>query len=225
MAPQNHVTVEERRRGERTIWRRALVASVVLHLMVLLFWKTDPFAAVSPFAAAGPRSGDDRAARGGMQALRIQAPRSGPIVPPRVPLPTISLEDPIDFEPEVELDASSLLGEGPGDLTGPGLPNGTGLGAGGTGDSGRSGADLVPPSPRGMIMPPANRSLRGRQVEVWVFVDEAGRVVADSTRLRPPTPDRDFNRRLIEEAAEWVFDPARQHGRPVAAWFPYTISM
>jgi hypothetical protein len=76
-----------------------------------------------------------------------------------------------------------------------------------------------------MIMPPANRSLRGRQVEVWVFVDEAGRVVADSTRLRPPTPDRDFNRRLIEEAAEWVFDPARQHGRPVAAWFPYTISM
>ena len=83
----------------------------------------------------------------------------------------------------------------------------------------------IPPSPRGMIIPPTNRRLRGSSVEVWVFVNEVGRVVADSTRLNPPTSDRGFNRRLIEEAAEWVFNPAMKEGKPVAAWFPYTISM
>jgi hypothetical protein len=29
----------------------------------------------------------------------------------------------------------------------------------------------------------------------------------------------------MEEAAEWVFNPAMKEGEPVAAWFPYTISM
>jgi hypothetical protein len=50
-------------------------------------------------------------------------------------------------------------------------------------------------------------------------------VVADSTRLDPPTRDRGFNRQLIREAAEWVFRPAIDQGRPVASWFPYRISM
>ena len=76
-----------------------------------------------------------------------------------------------------------------------------------------------------MIIPPANKSLKGERVQVWVFVSEDGRVVADSTRLRPPTSDRDFNERLIREAAEWIFEPGRKGGKPVATWFPYTISM
>ncbi|MXY29612.1 MAG: hypothetical protein F4043_13565 [Gammaproteobacteria bacterium] len=76
-----------------------------------------------------------------------------------------------------------------------------------------------------MILPPSNRSLRDREVEVWVFVLESGRVAADSVRLMPPTSDRDFNRRLIQEAARWMFEPARRGGMPVAAWFRYVISM
>ena len=80
-------------------------------------------------------------------------------------------------------------------------------------------------APRGMIIPPQNDDLRGTEVQVWVFVDTRGRVVADSTRLDPPTRDRGFNRRLIREAAEWVFRPAVQEGKPVASWFPYRISM
>jgi hypothetical protein len=76
-----------------------------------------------------------------------------------------------------------------------------------------------------MIIPPSNRTLRGTTVEVWVFVDEAGKVIPDSTRLNPPTKDRGFNQRLIREAAEWVFRPAMQAGKPVASWFPYQISM
>ena len=84
---------------------------------------------------------------------------------------------------------------------------------------------LEPPIPRGMIIPPANKNLKGTMVEVWVFVDERGRVVADSTRLNPPTKDRGFNERLIREASEWVFRPATQAGQAVASWFPYQISM
>ena len=76
-----------------------------------------------------------------------------------------------------------------------------------------------------MIIPPTNRALRGTTVQVWVFVDERGSVVADSTRLDPPTRSRDFNRQLIREAAEWVFRPARKEGQAVASWYPYTISM
>jgi len=56
-------------------------------------------------------------------------------------------------------------------------------------------------------------------------VDATGAVVPDSTRLEPPTKDRDFNRRLIREASEWVFRPASRDGRPIAAWFPYRIIM
>jgi hypothetical protein len=76
-----------------------------------------------------------------------------------------------------------------------------------------------------MIIPPASDKLKGREVEVWLFVDASGRVVPDSTVIRPPTSDRDYNRRLIREAAEWVFDPARKGGQPVAAWTSYRISM
>ncbi len=82
-----------------------------------------------------------------------------------------------------------------------------------------------PPSPRGMTIPPTSRDLRGTEVQVWVLVDETGRVVADSTWLEPPTSDDGFNRRLIREAATWLFRPARQNGRPVAAWFPYRLIM
>jgi hypothetical protein len=80
-----------------------------------------------------------------------------------------------------------------------------------------------PPVPRGFIIPPDNVRLQGTDVTVHVFVDESGRVVPDSTRLEPPTPDLDFNRRLIREAGDWVFRPATALGRPVAAWFQYRM--
>jgi hypothetical protein len=131
--------------------------------------------------------------------------------------------EPVEINLEPQVDVAALIGDGPGLEEGPGIEGGTGRGDGGTGDSGRF--TVIPPSPRGMIIPPTNRRLRGSSVEVWVFVNAAGRVVPDSTRLNPPTSDRSFNRRLMEEAAEWVFNPATREGRPVAAWFPYTISM
>ena len=156
--------------------------------------------------------------------MNLRVPPSRPIVPPRVPLITLDQVDPVEFDPEMVMDLAALSGEAMGASEGPpGIEGGQGEGDGGTAAEGLF--RMIPPSPRGMIIPPTNKSLRGKQVEVWVFVDAMGKVVADSTRLNPPTSDRSFNRRLIAEAAEWVFDPARQNDEAIAAWFPYTISM
>jgi len=54
-------------------------------------------------------------------------------------------------------------------------------------------------------------------------VNERGRVIADSTRLDPPTRSRDLNRQLIREASEWMFRPAVREGKAVSSWYPYKI--
>jgi hypothetical protein len=216
----HHATNAQRRHRDRKVWRRSFGIAALLHIALFLLWRADP-PLLSPFAAAGPRAGDDRAAAGSMQAINLSTPPRQPIVPPPVPLPTVEPIEPIEFDDEVVLE-SGFAGLEPGELEGPGREDGTGLGDGGTSDEGLY--RMVPPHPRGMIMPPSHDALKGREVEVWVFVDAAGRVVADSTRLRPPTGDRSLNRRLLSEAAEWIFEPAKQGGKSVAAWFPYRIS-
>jgi hypothetical protein len=222
MKPQHDIKASERRRQERTIWRTGLAISVLLHLLLFLGWRGNVIPE-SPFAAAGPRSGDNRAAAGGMQAITVHTPPPVPIIPPPVPIAVEVEVEPVEFEETVELDPASILGDEPGLLEGPGLENGDGRGDGGNAEEGRF--RMQPATPRGMIIPPTNRDLRGTEVQVWVFVDERGRVVADSTRLDPPTRNRGFNRQLVREAAEWVFRPAVQEGRPIASWFPYRISM
>ncbi len=218
------LTASDRRRRDRQIWRTAILVSVLFHVMVVFLWRGS-FATmpVSPFAAAGPRMGDDEAAAGAMRAMNISTPRPQRIIPPPVPL-QVSIEvKPVEFDPVAELDPSQVLGKAPGNGEGLGIADGTGKGDGGTAASGRY--RLQPATPRGMIIPPSNKSLKGTKVQVWVFVDDAGRVVPDSTRLDPPTKDKSFNQRLIREASEWVFRPATKGGKPVASWFPYTISM
>lgn len=214
--------VRGRRRQERRIWRNALLASLFVHVLVFLIWRHQSLP-LSPFAAAGPRAGDFRAARGSMQAMNMRTPPSRPIVPPPVPVPTLEDVDPVDYEEEVTFEQPSLAGDSRGALEAPGIETGTGRGDGGDAAEGLN--RMTPPTPRGMIIPPMSKKLKGEQVQVWVFVDERGRVVPDSTRLRPPTSDGDFNKRLIDEAAEWIFLPAQKGGQPVATWFPYTISM
>ncbi len=212
----------ERRIAERALWRNGFAGALIVHLLIFFLWWGEA-ELVSPFAAAGPRAGDNRAARGGMQTLNIRVPPPRPIIRPQVPLlafDPVPLEEFEDDQQQVE--TASILGDRPG-VDGPGLPEGDGRGDGGTAATGLF--RNVPPSPRGMIIPPANRSLRGQKIEVWVWVDERGRVVAERTELRPPSSDRDFNARLVREAAEWVFEPAKNGGRPVASWITYTISM
>ncbi|MDT8342285.1 MAG: hypothetical protein RQ751_12295 [Longimicrobiales bacterium] len=220
---RSELSNRERRRRERPVWRRALVASLVVHA-VLLGWLPVPSVLVSPEAAAGPRAGDARAAAGGMQTVTLRVPPSRPVVPPRIPLPALTEIEPVTFE-EVVLEPASIAGEAPGPAVGPGLERGDGRGDGGTGAEGRF--RLEAPVPRSIMFPnpPDDDRVRGREVEVWVFVDAGGRVVADSTRLRPPTPNGDFNRRLLRDASEWSFSPALRDGRAVSSWFNYRLTL
>jgi hypothetical protein len=211
----------ERRRRERKVWRTALLVSFLGHLVIFFAWRAEPVLR-SPFAAAGPRAGSDRAAAGSMQAMTLATPPSVPLTPPPIPLPTLTDVEPIEFEEQPSVDPAAIRGEIEGSLTA-GIEGGEGEGDAGNSDRGLN--RLVPPRPRGMIIPPSDDALRGREVEVWVFVDARGRVVPDSTRLRPPTGNRRLNERLIEEAAEWIFMPATKGGQPVATWYPYRISM
>lgn len=216
----HELTNEERRRSERGLWRRALGLSFLLHLFVVLGWP-EGRVLQTPFAAAGERAGDDQAADGSLQAMNLRVAASRPITPPRVPVISLDAVQPVEFDETAELEPSSFVGDAPG-AEAPGIAGGTGAGDGGNSDEGRF--RLVPPVPRGMIWPPETDRLDSFDLEVWVFVDATGRVVPDSTTLRPPTRDGGFNRRLIEDAADWVFEPARQAGEPVASWFPYRIT-
>lgn len=222
MTQQHDISARDRRRLDRRVWRTGLLVSALFHLLIFFGWRGNVIP-LSPFAAAGPKAGDNRAAAGGMQALNVRTPPPQPIIPPPTPIAVEVEVEPVEFEPEEEFDPAQVLGEQPGLLEGPGLEDGTGQGDGGNAEEGLF--RLQPATPRGMIIPPSNDNLRGTEVQVWVFVDVRGRVVPDSTRLDPPTRDRGFNRRLIREAADWVFRPAVQEGRPVASWFPYKISM
>ena len=179
MTELHDISVQTRRQRDRRTWRTGLLVSVLFHLLVLFGWQGNVIPP-SPFAAAGPRAGDNRAAAGSLQALNVRTPPPVPIVPPPVPIEVAVEVEPIEFEPEVEFDPASVLGEEPGLDEGPGLADGTGEGDGGNADEGLF--RVQPAQPRGMIIPPTNRSLRGTEVQVWVFVDARGRVVADSTR-------------------------------------------
>ena len=234
MSRNRHEDVRERRIGERRIWRAGLGASLVLHALLFLFGPRG-LVPLPSADAAGPDTGDVRAADGTMAVIPLSSAPPAPIRRPALPVVTVQVTvpelNPADPTAEFAVDlpeirdtgVGSTSGRDPGDLQGVGIPGGAGTGNAGTVLEGR--ARVIPPRPRGIILPPANEELRGRQIEIWVFVDERGDVVADSTRLEPPTPDATFNEHLAGEASRWSFDPARENGTPVAAWFPYTVSM
>ncbi len=216
------LTPRERRKRERSVWRSGLLVSALLHLAVFL-WAGQAPIPLETRSAAGPERGDPRAAVGAMRALNVRAAPVTPVRPPPVPIAVEVTVEVVEFDDEEQVDPAELLGDMPGLDELPGIEAGTGGGDQGDQESGADG--IRPPSPRGMIIPPTNRDLRGTEVRVWVFVDRVGRVVPDSTRLEPPTRDGAFNRRLIAEAAEWVFRPAMRAGEAVSAWFPYRIIM
>jgi periplasmic protein TonB len=230
---------------EERDWRRALrvglAAAIVLHLLLLALWRItlpDPETAA---AAAGPANRDIRAAEGGtggMQQVDVRVaqpeqPREEPApdpvpIPEPVPVPEVRPEprEPRpDPRPPVQL-AGTAVGDtrtpgtgGAGSTVGEGT-TGTGAGGGGTAPAGPPAATA--PVPRGMILPPSERPRTGvSSVTVLVHVNAQGRV--DQVRLDPPTGDAAYDRRLARSAREWSFEPARQGGRAVAAWYPYEI--
>ena len=120
MTELHDISARDRRHRERRIWRRGLLVSALLHAIVFFGWQGSVIPS-SPFAAAGPRAGDNRAAAGGMQALNVPTPPSRPIVPPPTPIAVEVEVEPVQFEQEVAFDPASVLGEAPGLLEGPGI--------------------------------------------------------------------------------------------------------
>ncbi len=206
--------VGDRRREERKIWKSALLGSLLLHVLLFVGSGRRSIPPL-PESSAGPNEGDLRAARGGVQTMRISIPPPRPITPPALPLPTEIEVEEFDLDTEVDFDLAALLGD-------PGPPGPPGLEGEGEGTGTEGQEPYTEPDPRGMIMPPTKKRFA---TNVWVFVNESGRVVADSTRLDPPTKDRKLNRKLIEEAAGWRFYPATRNGKPVAAWWMYAIQV
>lgn len=222
---------ERHERRYRLALRWGLGLSVVLHVLVFLLLRGERLPPTS-YAAAGPDADDASAAGGGMRSveLRVVEPRPIPRPPEPVFVPDVEVEPVEEEENEVEpVDLAELdvLGTGQGEAEGQSEGELAAGGAGGGGSGEREGLRMIAPNPRSIIIPPtdAPRRARGRTISVYVFVNSAGRVVADSTRVIPSSGDRGFDRELRGRANEWMFEPARRDGRPVGAWFDYSFTV
>lgn len=213
-------------RQRRALWV-GFAVSAALHALLLFGWRTTS-PQESGSLAAGPRSGDVRAAAGGgeMIALAIAPPR-----PIEVPAPPVSR--PQLREPDVQVQPPErhvLTVSFPGPVGGspakgegaPGLP-----GADGAGDSGndRHGRDRrTPVTPRSIIPRwDAPRELKGQRVTLRVRVDARGEPTGE-VEIRPRIADAGFERKLREDLLAMDFLPARQDGRPVADWAELTLT-
>jgi TonB family protein len=226
-------TEAQLRRWDR-IFRWSLLASLLLHILIVLLFRQEVLLPETPTSAAGERAGDpEAAAGGGMEViayrLESQTPETEPTVPEPEPVPTepqpeVEPQEEPAREPSQPLGQQAGAGEGRGTDTGPGTETGTGRGDGGTSDEGLN--RVTAPTPRGMILPPSDRpgKVKGMTVTVYVFVAASGAVVSDSTRIAPSTGDSRFDRRLRDDAAQWKFRPGMRGGQPIASWFPYTIT-
>jgi len=224
---------ESRRRRDRRLLRFALLFSLVFHILILLFGPIGGIPLDSN--AAGPNRGNSQAARGDMEVLTLSSAPPRPITPPVVPVLTLDPITPIPVEfvpipppelppvPSVATGVGTTQGNDPTQSAGAGLPTGTG--GGNAGDAAAGTARATTPVPVSIIFPEPDRALRGRSMLVHVFVNELGQVVADSTRLSPPTADARFNQQVLRNAATWRFRPARQNNVPVSAWYSYNITM
>lgn len=225
---------EHDRRYNRVLaWGLGL--SALGHALLFLIFSARPLP-MSPFAAAGERMGDIRAAAGGgMEAIQLRPPTEILQPPPPIPAPTPDVTEVEPPEPELmeeEVPAIALADElvtpgTEGPAEGPGLTEGEGQGDGGTEAEGRF--RVVPPDPTFLGVPPTEGrpdEVRGRELVIWVFVTASGDVVPDSTRVDPRIRDRGFDRRIRDYASTWRFNPARNpDGQPVGEWFRYTLTM
>lgn len=230
--------MRERKREENRRYNRALAwglgLSVLGHALLVLIFSGRPLP-ISPFAAAGERMGDIRAAAGGgMEAIQLRTPTEVLQPPPPIPQPTPDVTEPEPPEPEMPVEEVPAIALGdqvaaPGTEgldEGPGLAEGEGLGDGGTEAEGRF--RVVPPNPTYFGIPPTEDrpdEVRGRELVVWVYVTASGDVVPDSTRVDPRIRDRGFARRFNEYVSGWRFEPARKDGQPVGEWFRYSVTM
>lgn len=216
--PTLPASVRSSRRG-RPVWATAMLLSTGVHFALFLMWQREvTLVGLGPVAqrayAAAPGGGS-------VQAVRL--PVAPPIEIPPPPMPKLAIDAPV-----VEYDQPSVVFQGVmlEPVASAGMP-GLGTGPFGSGDRAGSGAgpggDYTSPVPRSIVPhwdPP--ESVRGMEVTVRVFVDERGRPTGE-VELDPPTPNRGFNREIVERVRRMEYRPARRDGSPVAGWAEITF--
>jgi hypothetical protein len=60
------------------------------------------------------------------------------------------------------------------------------------------------------------------RVTARVLVNAEGKPIGD-VQLHPPTPNGDFNRRLVDKVLRMEYIPARREGEAVEAWAEITF--
>lgn len=141
-------------------------------------------------------------------------PKAPPIAPPTA---AITPQTPAQPAPANAAAPASGTGTGVGQNGGVGAGTGTGGGVGsgeGTGRGSATGpgtgggtAQIHPPTPRQLFLPPlpAPSSVKGFKLTAWFDVDSTGK----ATLLHfTPTPDGDYNKRLRETLMSLRFRPA-----------------
>ena len=217
MSYKAEIRIEDRYRRERRIWRNGITMSVAVHFLLFFIWKITAIP-ISSSMPLGPEQSEGAVDEGSLRALSIWVPPKLPVSPSPIPIPSqIDIRE-TKLPQITEREAVSALGKSPSLDKPLGLRDGFGTTYQGT-------SDWMPATPRDMIIPSNKHDLNGKEIQVWVFVDESGGVIPDSTYIDPVPENEDFNRRLIRQAAEWLFRPATRDGKPVASWFTYRIAI
>lgn len=192
----------------------SLLVSAVLHAAAFFVWR----------GASGSRAGPAEASEavrtltlgGALQAVSFSLAR--PFEIPAPPEPADLTDEPLIDLPEIAGALTPTLGTpGPRSAAASGSDPARGPGLGGTG------ARTTSPVPRSLIPewnPPDE--VRGTRVTARVRVDAKGKPVGE-VQLLTPTPNREFNRTLVEKLLRMEYIPAQRDGRPVEAWAEITF--
>jgi len=192
----------------------SLLISALLHAAAFVVWRSGPSVARAPAEAS-------EAVRtltfgGALQAVSFSLAR--PFEIPAPPEPADLTDEPLIDLPEIGGALTPALGTpglGSTDASGSGPARGSGLGG--------TGARTTSPVPRSLIPewnPPDE--VRGTRVTARVRVDADGHPVGE-VQLLTPTPNREFNRTLVEKVLRMEYIPAQRDGRPVEAWAEITF--
>jgi TonB family protein len=198
----------------------AMLASVAFHLLLFLVWQTVPVLPEPGSQGAAASKSPWKPGGGALWATNVALPRQVEIPPP--PRPRLDPDAPIIERVEMESASPTLaLTPAAAGLAG----RGTGVSGGGTGDGEGAGGGgrLVAPVPRSLVPqwdPPDD--VRGLRVTIRVEVDKRGRATGQ-VELVPPTPNKKFNRQLMDKARRMQYYPARRDGRPVTGWAEITF--
>lgn len=216
---RSEICIKDRHRRDRRIWRKALALSVITHLIGLLLLSVVPIPSLLDMSS-GSKQAREILTSSSLRTVNIGGFPNLPNTP-SAPTPVHIQE--VDLDHTIAGDTALLLNEMFGNKKLMGL-SGEAMMSGNT-NSVKGSLSRISATPRNIIIPSNKNDLRGKEIQVWVFVDEDGDVIADSTYLDPAGGDPDFNQHLILEAAEWLFRPATWAGEPIASWFTYRISM